>query len=230
MKIVIAGAGRGGLNLAVHLQNRGHVVVIVERDPIIVAHASEAYGIVTLQGDATDEPTLRQAEPGRADAILAMLHRDADNLGVGLLARSLGAKRIIVRNRDPAYRTVYEQVGIRQILSETDILVGALATAIEFEAVRHSMVLGTGEAIAFEIAIPNGAWVTGRSVSEVAACKDFPHSCVVAGMAMGGAIQAPRGGSIFEAGMDVLLVSAREDLAAAIELFLRTTGGGGEKS
>lgn len=221
MKIIIAGAGRGGLNLAVHLQDQGHSVLILERDPVVAQHATEAYGIVALTGDATDAAILRQAEPDRADAVLAMLHRDADNLGVGLLARSLGAKRLIVRMRDPSYRSVYEEVGIRQILSETEILVGALATAIEFEAVRHSMVLGSGEAIAVELTIPDTAWVVGRSVSEVAAHRAFRRSCVVAGMAKDGAIQAPRGASVIEAGMDLLLVSARVDLAALVDFFLR---------
>jgi len=221
MKIIIAGAGRGGLNLAVHLQNQGHSVLILERDPAVAQHATDAYGIVALTGDATDAATLRQAQPERADAMLAMLHRDADNLGVALLARALGAKRLIVRMRDPSYRSVYEEVGIRQILSETEILVGALATAIEFEAVRHSMVLGSGEAIAVELTIPEHAWVIGKAVSEVAAHRAFPRSCVVAGMSKGGAIQAPRGASVVEGAMDLLLVSAREDLQAVVDFFLR---------
>lgn len=217
MKIVIAGAGRGGLNLAIHLQTRGHSVVVVERDPIVVQRASEAYGIVMLAGDATEATVLKQAEPDRADAVLAMLHRDADNLGCALLARSLGAKRVIVRMRDPDYRSVYTTANIAEILSETEILVGALATAIEFEAVRHSMVLGEGggETIAFEMTIPDGAAVVGRSVSEIA----LPRSCVVAGMSHEGRLQAPRGASTFEAGMNVLLVAAREDLATVIALF-----------
>jgi trk system potassium uptake protein len=224
MKIIIAGAGRGGLTLAIHLQKRGHVVVLLERDPIVAQNAAEAFGIVTLVGDATQAAVLHQAEPERSDAMLAMLHRDADNLGVGLLARSLGAKRVIVRMRDPGYRAVYESVGIRQILSETEILVGALATAIEFEAVRHSMVLGSGDAIAFELTIPDNAWVIGRTVREVAGARDFPPSCVVAGMTKDGVIQAPRGASVFVAGMNLLLVSAREDLASVIDFFLRRGG------
>lgn len=215
MKIVIAGAGRGGLNLAITLQTHGHAVVVLEKDPMVVQHASEAHGIVMLVGDATDASVLRQAEPERADAVLAMLHRDADNLGCALLARSLGAKRVIVRMRDPAYRSVYVAAGIDEILSETEILVGALATAIEYASVRHSMVLNKGETIAFEITIAEGASVVGKAVSEVA----LPRSCVVAGMSHDGRLQAPRGASVFEAGMDVLLVAAREDLATVIDLF-----------
>ena len=193
MKIVIAGAGRGGLNLAITLQNHGHSVVVLERDPMVVQHASEAHGIVMLVGDATDASVLKQAEPERADAVLAMLHRDADNLGCALLARSLGATRVIVRMRDPAYRNVYVAAGIDEILSETEILVGALATAIEYPSVRHSMVLNKGETIAFELTIAEGALVVGKAVSELA----LPRSCVVAGMSHDGRLQAPRGASIF---------------------------------
>lgn len=224
MRIIIAGAGRGGLSLAVHLQKRGHAITILDRDPAIAKRALEEHGIVALGGEATDAATLRQADPERADAVLAMLHRDADNLAVALLARSLGARRVMVRMRDPEYRPVYENAGIHQILSETEVLVGALGTAVEYEVVKHSMVLGSGEAIAVEIAVPEGAWVVGRAVSDIAGDAAFPRSCVIAGMTLGGVVQAPRGASVLEAGMQLLVVAARDDLAAALAFFLRHDG------
>ena len=225
MRIVIAGAGRGGLSLAVYLQKRGHAVSILERDGSIARRALEEHGIVALEGDATDAGTLRQAEPQRADVILAMLHRDADNLAVASLARVLGAGRVMVRMRDPEYRPVYLAAGVQQILSETEVLVGALATAIEFEAVRHSMVLGRGESIAVEIVVPADAVVVGRSVSEVAADAGFPSSCVIAGMTLDGAVKAPRGATVIESGTELLVVSARADLSRTIGFFLQSAKG-----
>ncbi|MDB4940701.1 MAG: Trk system potassium uptake protein TrkA [Labilithrix sp.] len=222
MKIVITGAGRGGLSLAVHLQGAGHEVTIIDRDAGITGHAAEQYGLVAMVGDATSSEILRQAEPQRADAVLAMLHRDADNLAVAMLARSLGARRVMVRMRDPDYRGLYASAGVAQILSETEILVGAMATAVEFEAVSHSMILGAGAAIAVEIEVLPGAWVIGRPVSEVAAHAAFPPSCVVAGMTLDGNVQAPRGAAVIEAGMQLLVVAARRDLRATIEFFRRT--------
>lgn len=221
MKIVIAGAGRGGLNLAIHLQKTGHSVTILERDIATSSRAVEQYGIVALAGDATDAAILMQADVARADVVTAMLHRDADNLAVAMLARAQGASRVMVRMRDPEYRPVYEAAGVSQILSETEVLVGALATAIEFDAVRHSMVLGSGEAIAVEILIPEHAWVVGRPVSEVATNASFPPSCVIAGMALEGAVQAPRGATIIEGRATLLVVSARSDLRATVDFFLK---------
>jgi len=223
MRIVIAGAGRGGLNLGIHLQRIGHTVSVVDKDPAVAERAFEQSGIVSHAGDATDVAVLKQTDPARADVVLAMLHRDADNLAVAALARALGARRVMVRMRDPEYRAVYDAAGVHQILSETEILVGALATAIEFEAVHHSMVLGAGEAIAVELQVPRDAWVVGRSVSELASDDRFPDSCVIAGMALGGAVKAPRGGSVIEAGAQLLVVASRGDLAQAIAFFLRTS-------
>jgi trk system potassium uptake protein len=221
MRIIVAGAGRGGLSLAAHLQNQGHTVTVIDRDESVVNRAAEQVGVVGLTGDATDVATLTQADPQRADVVVAMLLRDADNLAVAALARQLGAKRVMVRMRDPQYRPVYEAAGVQQILSETEVLVGALATAIEFESVSHSMVLGSGVAIAVELLVPEASHVVGRSVSDVASDAGFPSSCVVAGIALDGKVQAPRGATIIEAGAELLVVTARADLASTVEFFLR---------
>jgi trk system potassium uptake protein TrkA len=83
------------------------------------------------------------------------------------------------------------------------------------------MVLGNGEAIAFEIVVPEGAWVVGRTVGEIAAQPAFPRSCVVAGMSLEGAVQPVRGGSRFAVGTQVLLVTARTDIGPAVAFLMR---------
>ena len=80
-----------------------------------------------------------------------MLRRDADNLAVALLARAAGVERVMVRMRDNAYRRVYAAAGIDRILSETDLITGSVATAIEHDAIRHAMLLSDGSAVAFEL-------------------------------------------------------------------------------
>lgn len=230
MRTVIVGAGRAGLSVAQHLQRTGHHVTVLDRDEAVVRRANEEFGIVALVGDGTEVRVLREAGVERADVVVAMLRRDADNLAVTLLARSAGARKVLVRMRDPEYRSVYVSAGVHRILSEADVFVGALATAIEHDAVRHSMVLGAGDAVAFEIEVPPGAAVVGKSVSDIARAPGFPSSCVLAGMwGASGAVEAPRGGSVVEANMTLLLVSARTEIGAVIDFLLRRGGGGGEE-
>src|SRR5262249_31903799 len=149
-------------------------------------------GLVAMCGDATSARLLADAEVARADVVVAMLRRDADNLAVALLARSAGAKRVMVRMRQPEYRSVYLAAGVNPILAETDVLIGALGPAIEHEAVRHSMVLGGGESLAVELKLPSDVAIAGLSVAEVAAQPGFPPSCVFAAIAGdGGELTAP---------------------------------------
>ena len=222
MRVLIAGAGRSGLEVAAHLTRSGHDVTVVDRDPVVAERAKERHGVVTMTGDATDASVLDEAEVSRAEVVVAMLSRDADNLAVALLARSSGVRRVMVRMRDSAYRPVYLAAGVDRLLSETDVIIGALATAIEHEAVRHAMLLGNGDSVAFELAIPEGSDVAGRTVSEIAASSEFPGSCVFAGLYRpDGAIEGPRGNSIVKGGMIVLLVARRAELARTIDFMMK---------
>ena len=217
MKILIVGAGRAGLEVAIQLSRIGHAVTIVDTDAAVVRRASEQYGLVAIAGDATTAEVLEDAAIGRMDIVLAMLRRDADNLAVSLLARAAGVERVMVRMRDNAYRTVYGTAGIDRVLSETDLITGAITTAVEHDAIRHAMLIGNGAAIAFELTIPAGSVGAGRTVMELAARRDFPKSVVFAALYREeGDVEAPRGSSVIDAGTTVLLVAQREEVSHAI--------------
>ena len=137
--------------------------------------ASEQHGLVALSGDATIAAVLEEADIAQSDVVVAMLRRDADNLAVALLARAAGVERVMVRMRDNAYRPVYAAAGIDRVLSETDLITGSVATAIEHDAIRHAMLLGDGSAIAFEMTVPAGSAAAGQTIMEAARCRGFPR-------------------------------------------------------
>jgi trk system potassium uptake protein len=217
MKILIVGAGRAGLEVAIQLSRIGHALTIVDTDTAVIRRAAEQFGLVVIAGDATTAEVLDDAGIGQMDIVVAMLRRDADNLAVSLLARAAGVERVMVRMRDNAYRSVYATAGIDRVLSETDLITGAITTAIEHDAIRHAMLIGDGAAIAFELTIPAGSAGAGRTVMELAARPDFPRSAVFAALYReGGGVEAPRGSSVVDAGTTVLLVTQREDVSRAI--------------
>jgi trk system potassium uptake protein TrkA len=221
MRILIAGAGRAGLSVAGYLTSAGHQVTVIDRDPLVCARVKDQLGIVALLGDAADSAILTEAEVRHAEAVVAMLHRDADNLAVASLAKLAQVPRVMVRMRDPEYRPVYLAAGVHRILSETEIFIGSLAAAIEHEAVLHAMLLGNGESVAFEIAIPETSRVVGRSISEIAAMPEFPRSCVFAGIyAADGSVQGPRGASVILGGMTVLIVALRNEVKQTLALLI----------
>ncbi len=217
MKILIVGAGRAGLEVAIQLSRTGHTVTIVDTDAAVIRRASEQYGLVAIAGDATTADVLDDAAIGAMDIVVAMLRRDADNLAVSLLARAAGVQRVMVRMRDNAYRPVYANARIDRVLSETDLITGAIATAVEHDAIRHAMLIGDGSAVAFELTIPPGSVAAGRTVMELAARPDFPKSVVFAALyRAGGGVEGPRGSSVVDAGTTVLLVARRDEVSDAI--------------
>jgi trk system potassium uptake protein TrkA len=190
-------------------------------DTAVTRRASEQYGLVALTGDATVAANLQEAEIDQSDVVVAMLRRDADNLAVALLARSAGVARVMVRMRDNAYRSVYASAGIDRVLSETDLIIGSIATAIEHDAIRHAMLLGNGGSVAFELTIPAGSAAVGKTVGELATAPGFPSSCVFAALyRRDGSIEAPRGSSTIESGTTVLLVARTDELTRTVEHFM----------
>ncbi|MFO0548825.1 MAG: TrkA family potassium uptake protein [Polyangiaceae bacterium] len=220
MRIVVAGGGRVGLAMASHLASVGHAVTLIDLEPDVAKVAFEAHGLVALAGDATDPRMLAEADAAHADVVVTMLPRDADNLGVAALARGMGARRIMGRVKDAAYRPLLRSAGVDRILSETEVFIGALAVAIEHEAVKTSMLVGAGRAVAFELELASESAVSGKTVSEIARDPAFPSSCVVAGLVqVGGRVDMPRGASVLEQGVTLLLVASREDVGASVEFF-----------
>jgi trk system potassium uptake protein TrkA len=218
MKIVIVGAGRAGLEVATHLTRIGHAVTIVDSDEAVIRRASQQYGLVALSGDATTAAVLDDAGIAQSDVVVAMLRRDADNLAVALLARAAGVERVMVRMRDNAYRPVYAAAGIDRVLSETDLITGSVATAIEHDAIRHAMLLGDGSAIAFELTVPSGSAATGKTIMELAALPGFPSTCVFAAVYRAdGGVEAPRGSTVVQVGTTVLLVARADEVARAVK-------------
>lgn len=222
MRIVIVGAGLAGTNLARELGAAGHAVTLIDRDSMIAERGFVEHGLATIVGDGTDPRVLRDADVGRADVVAAMLRRDADNLAVGSIARSEGARRILARLRDPGYRGIYANAGIDQVFGEVETMVGALSVAIEHPRVRHSMVLGRGDSIAFEIEVQAVAATTGNTVREIGSHPAFPRGAVIAGIAAAdGDVRVPRGDAVVRVGDVVLLVARRNDVAMAIDFFAR---------
>lgn len=220
MRVLLTGAGRLALNVAINLREAGHHITIVDTDASRARIAFEKYGLVAMVGDATDAMTLRDAEIERADIVLAMLARDADSLAVAVQARAAGVKRVLVRMRDPSYAPFFERVGVERVLSETDVVIGAFGTAIEHDAVHHAMPLGAGHSVAFEMRVPATAKVAGSVLADLAQSPNFPNSCVVAAIyGSDGSVEPARGSSVVRGGHTVLLVARKDQLNEVLEFF-----------
>lgn len=83
--VIVCGWGRVGREVARFLTNAGREVVIVDRNPELLA----GLDYPTVCGDVTEDETLAQAGIDRAATLVAALDTDADNLFVTVASRSM---------------------------------------------------------------------------------------------------------------------------------------------
>lgn len=80
--VVIAGGGRVGHRTAQLLDDYGHEVYLIERDPETADQATAPRTGVVIEGDATDPEILRQTDPEQADVLAALTGDGTTNFAV----------------------------------------------------------------------------------------------------------------------------------------------------
>lgn len=220
MYIVVAGGGHMGTHLVGRLVSEGHDTVIVDVDAAVTERIFAEQGVVAVTGNATDLTVLEQAGIKRADVAVAMTGRDSDNLSFCLLARYFGVPRVLARMLDPKYEVPYRLVGATRVHSEAEILVNSFLTSITFPEVSALMPVGGGDIVAFELRVPVGSPMGGRTVAEVARLPGFPRRCVFIGVESAeGELEVPSGETVIAPGAGLIMAAHRPDLPHLLGLL-----------
>jgi voltage-gated potassium channel len=93
--VIICGYGRNGKQAAIELIDHGVQIIVVESDPPTVEELRKS-NLLYIEGDATREETLNEANISQAKALITTLPEDADNLFVVLSARELNPVMTII--------------------------------------------------------------------------------------------------------------------------------------
>ena len=110
-RIVIAGGGHIGENLARNLE-RKYGVRIIERSRQRCYELSENLDrAIVLQGDASDRDLLLDENIEETDMFCAVTNDDEANIMSSMLAKSLGASKVITLINNPAYVELIEGGG-----------------------------------------------------------------------------------------------------------------------
>ena len=113
MHVVIMGCGRVGATLAQTLEQKGHEVAIVDRDPGAFRRLGGHFGGARVEGLGFDRDVLTQAGLGEADAFAAVSSGDNSNIISARVAReTFGVDRVVARIYDPRRAEVYQRLGI----------------------------------------------------------------------------------------------------------------------
>jgi len=114
---IICGYGRMGYYIARDLNSMKKPLVVIENDPERIRLLEEENQLF-IQGDASDESVLERAGVSKAEALVATLGKDSENLFLTLSARSLNQDlHIIARVEDPDSTRKFIKAGATQVVS-----------------------------------------------------------------------------------------------------------------
>lgn len=182
-RVVIAGGGNIGLRLARALEDHTQVKLI-ERDPARARQLSEQLkSSIVLVGDAANEELLTEENIESTDIFCAVTNDDEANILSAMLAKRLGARKVMALINRLAYVDLVEEGSAIDIaISPQQSTVSALLAHVRRgDVVRvHSLRRGAAEAIEAVVhGDENTSRVVGRRLDQIKLPPGTTIGCIV---------------------------------------------------
>ncbi len=114
---IVCGLGRNGREAVAELQWQKKAFVAIEKDPDVIAAFSPSRDILIIEGDATLEEVLEQANIKEANGLITALSSDAINVFVTLTAREMNPQlKIVSRASNESSISKLRRAGANQII------------------------------------------------------------------------------------------------------------------
>jgi trk system potassium uptake protein TrkA len=169
-RLMIAGGGNIGLRLAFALENDYSVRVIEHNKRRCEMLGARLGHALVLNGDATDEALLEDESIADMDLFVAVTNDDENNIMSSLLAKRMGARRVVALINRRSYVDLLQAGQIDIAISPAQATIGTLLAHVRRGDVVavHSLRRGAAEAIE---AVVHGSRessrIAGRRIDEV---------------------------------------------------------------
>jgi trk system potassium uptake protein TrkA len=221
-RVVIAGGGNIGFRLAQSLEKHNQVKLI-ERDARRARQISEVLeNAIVLHGDAADEELLIEENIDSADVFAALTNSEEANILSAMLAKRLGAKKVMALINKPSYTELVESSVIDIAISPQTITIGSLLAHVRRGDVVRVHALKRGAAEALEAVVhgdERSSRVVGRTVQQIALPEGVSIGAVVRGDEV---IMAHHDTFVLADDHVILFLADRRHLEAVERLFLRS--------
>jgi trk system potassium uptake protein TrkA len=148
-RVMIAGGGNIGLRLARALENDYTVRVVEHNKRRCEELAANVHRALVLNGDATDEELLDQENIAEMDLFVAVTNDDENNIMSSLLAKRMGARRVVALINRRSYVDLLQSGDIDIAISPAQATIGTLLAHVRRGDVVavHSLRRGAAEAL-----------------------------------------------------------------------------------
>jgi trk system potassium uptake protein TrkA len=218
-KVVIAGGGNIGFRLA-RLLEKDYQVKLIERDVERARRVSERLdGTIVLNGDAQDEDLLIEENIDDTDVFAAVTNSEEANVLSAMLAKRLGARKVLALVNRPSYGELMENRSIDIAVSPQTVTIGSLLAHVrKGDVVQvHSLRRGSAEALETVVHGPRDrSRVVGRRIEEL----ELPNGASIVALVRGDRVLIAHHDTAIETEDHVIVfLSDRRQVDAVQRLF-----------
>jgi len=205
-RVMLAGGGNIGLRLAIALENSNYSTKIIEHNPERAQEVADAlHKSVVLVGDAADEELLIRESVDDSDVFCALTNDDEANILSAMLAKRLGARKVMALINRAAYVDLVQGTGDIDIaISPQQATIGSLLAHVRRGDVVAVHALRRGAAEAIE-AVAHGDASTSRVVGRAIEDIKLPPGTTIGAIVRGKDVLMAHHDTVIEADDHIIL-------------------------
>ena len=223
-RVMIAGGGQIGFRLSRQLEDRFDVKIIEINEKRAEWLSENLNSTLVLHGSAADESLLEGEYIDEIDVFCALTNDDENNIMAGMLAKSLGAKRVIAIVNRSSYVDLLQGNTIDIAVSPHLVTIGSILAHIRRGDVEAVHPLRGGNSEAIEI-VAHGDKDTSKLVGRRVSAVRWPNGCHVAAVVRGEEVFMGHQDVQLADGDHIILFVARRRVVSELEKLIQVRMG-----
>ncbi len=217
--VFILGGRQISILLAQELERRDVNVKLFEHDIERCHKLTELLDTTLIvNADGTEESILLEENIKGVSAFLSLTNDDEDNLIASLLARKLGAQKVVTLLNRLNYLSMAQRLGINTSISPRTVAVDQILQFVRKGRVLSVTTFREEEAEALELLAMEDSRYVGKRLMDL----KFPEGTIVGAIAKpSGEVIVPRGTSMIEAGDRVIFFALETSVPKLEAAFFR---------
>jgi len=216
-RILLIGCGIVGFYLAkiIDKDENADLKIIEYRKSRCIEVAEILKNALILNGDGTDVSLLREENIEDMDVVIAVTDSDEKNLLCALLAKQMGAKKVIARADRSDYVPLFEMVGIDIAVSPRAATVNEVLKLTMGKGIETLATLEGEKAEIIEYTASLQSKIVGKPLNKV----KFPKGAIITMVVHNGDVVVPRGEFIIREGDKVIVFALSSAVPHVDKLF-----------
>jgi len=214
--VFILGGSRIGIQTALILTKLGINTKLIERDKVKCEKIAEKLPrTLVINGDGTNIDLLKSEGIETTDGFVAVTGFDEDNLLVALLAKHLGAKKVIAKVDRTNYIPILEKIGVDAVVNPRMTTASAILRFIRRGKIISLTLLKEGEAEVIELIVSPHSKIINTPLKKA----NLPQNSIIGAIVRQDEVIIPHGDDIIQPEDKIIIFALSSDIKEIEKIF-----------